>query len=184
MLRLVSKNAGALRVWIKKMTRVKSICESKIVSINQSIEMDAPQSKVWEIVSDVDNDPKYWSGMSEVKNAERKGGNVIERVVKVGFMGHEGHQIIKLHPKESVELVMTKGPLKGSRNIKLIPIQDRKTMVEVAWDFEFSGVPSFARAFVKSQLERVTDEALSKIAREAKRQSAIAKKKDVPLSSV
>lgn len=110
----------------------------------------------------MDKDQEYWSGINSLKTTMRKE-NIVERDVKVGFIGHQGHQIIKLNPKESIELDMTKGPLKGSRTIKLTPLGE-KTKLEVAWDFQFSGVPSFARSFVKSQLERVTKEAMEKIA--------------------
>ena len=135
-----------------------------MVSIRGSCEVNASLDKVWDIVSDVDNDPQYWKGLSSIRNI-RKEGNVIERVVKVGFMGNEGSQTVKLNPKESIELTMTKGPLKGTRVMKLTP-QDhgKKTKLYVVWDFQFSGVPVFARGFVKSQLEGTTKEALEKIA--------------------
>lgn len=135
-----------------------------MVSISSSLEVDASVDSVWKIVSDVDRDAEYWNGLSSIKNV-RKEENLVERIVKVGFMGNEGHQIVKLKPKESIELSMTRGPLIGSRQLKLTTINDgRKTKLEVAWDFRFSGVPIFARAFVKSQIEAATEEALDKIA--------------------
>jgi hypothetical protein len=124
-----------------------------------------PLDKIWDIISDVDNDPQYWKGLSLIRNI-RKEKNLVERSVKVGFMENEGHQIIKLNPKESVDLMMTNGPLRGSRQMKLCPSEDqKKTILSVEWDFQFSGVPIFARGFVKSQIEGVTKEALEKIAR-------------------
>ena len=137
-----------------------------MVSINKSVDIGAPVDRIWDIVSDVDKDPEYWTGMSLIKNTVRSG-NFVERDAKVGFMGHEGHQVIKLIPKESVDLSMTSGPLKGSRTVKLNPLQYDRTRVEIAWDFEFSGVPVFARGFVKSQIERATSEALAKISQTA-----------------
>ena len=134
-----------------------------MVSIKASCEVHASVDKVWEIVSDVDNDPRYWNGISSIRNL-RKEGNLIEREVKVGFMGNEGKQTIKLNPKESIELTMTKGPLKGSRQMKLVSNNGSKTKLSVEWDFGFSGIPIFARGFVKSQIERTTREALEKIA--------------------
>jgi ribosome-associated toxin RatA of RatAB toxin-antitoxin module len=135
-----------------------------MVSISASREVNTSADRVWDIVSDVDKDPEYWKGLSSVRNI-RKEENLIEREVKVGFMGNEGRQIIKLNPKESIELTMTKGPLKGSRLIRLAPLDGgNKTKVDVSWDFEFSRVPIFARGFVKSQIEGGTKEALEKIA--------------------
>ncbi len=140
-----------------------------MVSINASRLVNASVERVWNVISDVDRDAEYWKGLISIKNI-RKEENLVERIVKVGFMGKEGRQIIKLDPKKSIELSMTSGPLKGSRWMKLETFDDhdsKKTKVDVAWDFQFSGVPIFARAFVKSQIEEATGEALEKIARAA-----------------
>jgi carbon monoxide dehydrogenase subunit G len=146
-----------------------------MVTINQTLEINASLEKIWEIVSDVDKDPNYWSGVNSLRTTIRRE-NLIERDVKVGFLGHEGHQIIKLNPKESVQLEMTQGPLKGSRTIQLVPIGE-KTKLVVAWDFRFSAVPTFARSFVKTRLEEVTEQAMQKIA-------LAAQAKNAPLASL
>lgn len=147
-----------------------------MVSINASFEVSASVERVWEIVSDVDKDGEYWKGLSSIQNI-RKEQNLIERIVKVGFMGSEGYQIVKLNPKESIDLTMTKGPLRGSRKMRLVSLEDgKKTKLDVVWDFRFSGVPIFARPFVKSQIEAATKEALEKIASIAERGSSNARK--------
>jgi carbon monoxide dehydrogenase subunit G len=137
-----------------------------MVSIKASRSVSSSVDRVWEVVSDVDRDTEYWKGISSISNV-RKEENLVERTVKVGFLGNGGYQIIKLNPKTSIELVMTKGPLKGSRRMKLTSDHDGKTQLEVAWDFQFSQVPIFARPFVKSQIEGATHEALEKIAQAA-----------------
>ncbi len=134
-----------------------------MVSINAKVEVNASVDRIWDIVSDVDKDPEYWKGLNSVQNT-RKEKNLVERNVKVGFMGSAGHQIIKLNPKKWIDLTMTSGPMKGSREIRLVSLGDTKTKLEVSWDFQFSKVPIFARAFVKSQIESVTKDALEKIA--------------------
>ncbi|HZW54904.1 MAG TPA: SRPBCC family protein [Nitrososphaerales archaeon] len=143
-----------------------------MVSIKATCEVNASAEKVWEIVSDVDNDPLYWSGLNAIRNV-RKEENLVEREVKVGFMGNEGRQTIRLNPKESIDLTMTKGPLRGSRQMRLIPSKDgKRTKLDVEWDFQFSGVPVFARGFVKSQIEGGTKEALEKVASAAEGSSS------------
>jgi carbon monoxide dehydrogenase subunit G len=137
-----------------------------LVSIKANVEVNAPSEKIWEIISDVDKDSLYWEGLNSSKNT-RKEANLVERDVKVGFMGHAGHQIIKLNPKASIDLTMTSGPMKGTRQLKLVPLDDMNTRLEVSWNFEFSRVPVFARGFAKSQVQRVTKEALEKIANAA-----------------
>jgi ribosome-associated toxin RatA of RatAB toxin-antitoxin module len=141
-------------------------------TINASREVRAPTDKVWDVVSDVDRDPEYWNGMSSLHNI-RKEGNVTERNVVVGFMGHTGFQKVELHPRESIDLTMTKGPMKGSREIRLTSLDNGdKTRIDVSWKFQFSGVPIFARAFVKSQLEGTTKEALERIAKAAEKSAS------------
>ncbi|MDA4112887.1 MAG: SRPBCC family protein [Thaumarchaeota archaeon] len=141
-------------------------------TINASREIRASTDRVWEIVSDVDNDPEYWKGVTSLHNL-RKEGNVVERSVVVGFMGHKGLQRIELKPRESIELTMTKGPMKGSREIKLVPLDGgERTRIEISWNFQFSGVPIFARPFVTSQIVGTTKEALERIAEAAVKPSS------------
>lgn len=138
-----------------------------LVLIRKSREVNASMDLIWSVISEVDNDSEYWKGLSSIHNI-RKEDNLIEREVKVGFMGSRGRQTIKLNPKESIVLTMSKGPLKGFRIINLIPLDGgKKTKIDVSWDFEFSGVPIFARAFVKAQIEEGTKEALERIANAA-----------------
>jgi ribosome-associated toxin RatA of RatAB toxin-antitoxin module len=138
-----------------------------MVSIKESKVVDAKIEKVWEIISDVDKDPEYWKGISSIRNI-RKETNLVERVATVGIIGNEGLQTIKLNPKQSIDLIMTSGPLKGYRTIRLIPLESgKKTKIDVEWNFEFSKVPTFARGFVKSKIEETTTAALEEIARVA-----------------
>ena len=124
--------------------------------------LDVELNRVWEIVSDVDRDPEYWTSISSISNT-RKEGNLIERKVKVGLLGKTSWQTITLEPKRSVELTMTKGPLRGTREIVLSSISPEKTRIEVSWEFEALGVPSFARSFVAERIKQGTKEALGKI---------------------
>jgi hypothetical protein len=143
---------------------VKDRVSHEIVTIDETILVDAPRDRVWEVVSEVDKDREYWDGLTSIRNLHSEG-NAVEREVTVGFIGRTGLQSIELKPKKSVELKMTKGPLKGSREIRLTSLQGgRKTRVDVSWSFEFSGVPDFAKPYVKSQLQRGTREALARIA--------------------
>jgi carbon monoxide dehydrogenase subunit G len=133
--------------------------------IAKSRDIHSNLDRVWEIVSDVDNDPKYYDGLNSVKNLSRDG-NVIEREVVVGYMKHEGRQTVVLTPKESVEVKMTKGPMIGTRVTALTPLADSRIRVEVTWNVEFR-VPSFVRSMVKREVEKGTERALSRIVKEA-----------------
>jgi hypothetical protein len=127
--------------------------------------MRASLDRLWEIVSDVDNEPKYYDGLNSVKNLSRIG-NVIEREVVVGYLNHQGRQTVTLCPKASVEVKMTKGPMIGTRITTLSPLTDSNTRVDVSWRIEFR-VPTFVRGMVKREVEKGTENALDRIAREA-----------------
>ena len=138
-----------------------------MATIAEGREVDASPDDVWNIVSDVDRDPEYWSGLASIRNI-RKEGNLVEREVVVGFMGRKGTQRIELVPKELIQMSMIDGPLRGSRQIKLVPLGARKTKIDVSWDIQFSEIPVFAQEFVRSRLKEGTIEALDKIAKAAK----------------
>ncbi len=136
-----------------------------MITISKSREIRAGVDGVWEIVSNVDDEPKYYDGLNSVKNLS-KIGNVVEREVVVGFLKHEGRQTVTLNPKRSVEVKMTKGPIVGTRVTTLSTMTDSKTRIEVSWNIEFR-VPAFVRDMVKGEVEEGTEKALNRIAKEA-----------------
>lgn len=137
-----------------------------MVTISEVRELEATVNDVWDIVSDVDKEPEYWSGLISIRNI-RKERSLVEREVVVGFMGRKGTQRIELFPKESIQLTMIDGPLRGSREIKLTRLGEKRTKIHVSWDIQFSEIPDFAQGFVRSRLEEGTKDALDKIARAA-----------------
>jgi ribosome-associated toxin RatA of RatAB toxin-antitoxin module len=137
-----------------------------MVTIAEAREADASVDEVWDIICNVDKDPEYWNGLTSIRNIRREG-NLIEREVIVGFMGRKGTQRIELRPKKSILLTMTEGPLRGSREIKLVPLGERRTKIDVSWNIQFSAIPDFAQGFVRSRLEEGTREALDRIAKAA-----------------
>jgi hypothetical protein len=141
-----------------------------MTTINASTEVNARLEEIWLIVSNVDNDPKYWNGLNSIRNF-RKEGNVVEREVEVGLRHSRGVQRITLNPNQSVDLEMTDGPMIGSRIMRLTPLSDgRKTKIDVTWNFVISpDVPSFARGFLLREIEGGTKKALEKIGKEAQK---------------
>jgi carbon monoxide dehydrogenase subunit G len=133
------------------------------INIDASRVVAAPLDKVWDIVADVDNDPKYYSGLNDIKNISKEG-NKIEREAKVGFLGHKARQTIILNPKKSVEVKMTRGPIQGARITTLSPVSEGKTRINVSWSFTPSGIPVFVHEMIKSEISKGTNEALEKIA--------------------
>src|SRR5438128_1521991 len=105
----------------------------KMITISKSREIRASVDRVWEIISDIDNEPKYYEGLTSVKNLSRRG-NVTEREVVVGHLNHESRQTVVLNPTRSVEVKMTKGPIIGTRLTTLKAMTGSKTRVGVSWN--------------------------------------------------
>lgn len=134
-----------------------------MATINASREIPAPLDRVWDIVADVDNEPQYWHGTKTVKNIS-KSGNTIEREVTIAFKDSRCRQTVVLHPKKSVEIAITEGPLKGTKVITLSP-SGNNTRIEVVWDIKLSGILGMFTGMVKKHIAEGTEEALARIAK-------------------
>jgi ribosome-associated toxin RatA of RatAB toxin-antitoxin module len=135
-----------------------------MVAINASREVSAPVDKVWNIVSDIDNEPKYWHGTKTVKNISRNG-NTIEREVTISFKDSRCLQTVVLDPNKSVEITITEGPMKGRKIVTLNPLGDDKTRIDVAWDIKLAGFLGMFTGMVKRHIAEGTEEALDRIAK-------------------
>jgi|SRR5581483_11699258 len=134
-----------------------------MVAINASREMSAPIDRVWDVISDVDNEPQYWHGTKTVKNIS-KNGNTIEREVTISFKDSRCLQTVVLNPKKSVEITITGGPMKGTKVVTLNPTGD-KTRIDVAWDIKLAGFLGMFTGMVKKHIAEGTEEALDRIAK-------------------
>ena len=134
-----------------------------MVAINASRELSASLERVWEVVGDVDNEPQYWHGTKSVKNIS-KNGNVIERDVTIAFRDSRCRQTVVLNPKQSVEITITDGPMKGTKKIFLEPAGE-KTRIKVAWEIKLAGFLGMFSGMVKKHISEGTDEALERIAK-------------------
>jgi uncharacterized protein YndB with AHSA1/START domain len=142
---------------------------ASLEEIKVSREISAPIDQVWSIVSDVDNDTKYWSTFKAIKNIS-KIGNTTERDVTLvaGLQGEmKTHQFVTVNPERfTVDANITKGPVTGSRVLILSPSAENNTKIDVLWKVDLSGIPVFGKGFAKDGITRTTEEALGKIAAE------------------
>ncbi len=134
-----------------------------MTTINASREVSAPLDRVWNIVSDVDHEPEYWHGTKTVKNIS-KTGNTIEREVTIAFRDSKCLQTVVLNPKKSVQIMITEGPMKGTKVVSIIPSGD-KTKIEVVWEIKLSGFLGMFSGMVKKHIAEGTEEALERIAK-------------------
>lgn len=134
-----------------------------MATINASREVSAPLDRVWDVVADLDNEPQYWHGTKTVKNIS-KSGYTIEREVTIAFKDSKCRQTVVLKPKESVEITITEGPIKGTKVVALSPSGDR-TRIDVVWDIRLAGFLGMFTGMVKKHIAEGTEEALERIAK-------------------
>ena len=149
---------------------------SSLEEIKASREISAPIDQVWNIVSDIDNDTKYWPTFKAIKNINtatiNMTANTTEREVTL-VVGPQGetitHQFVTVNPEQFViETNITEGPVTGTRVLTLSPSSSstNATKIDVLWNVDLSGIPIFGRGFAKDGIMRTTEEALSNIAAE------------------
>ena len=167
----------ALAVASSVMTSVWQVPQataSSLEEIRASREISAPIDQVWNFVSDIDNETKYWSTFKAIKNinmtAINMTANTTEREVTL-VVGPQGetvtHQFVTVNPEQFVvETNITEGPVTGTRVLTLSPSTSstNATKIDVLWNVDLSGIPIFGRGFAKDGIMRTTEEALSNIA--------------------
>ena len=139
--------------------------------VAKSREVASSLDQVWDAISNLDNERNHWSIIKDIRIL-RRDGNTIEResTIMRGPMGSvKSLQTLILKPKVSTILRMTKGPLIGTRKILLNSLGKKTTRIDVIWEFELEGIPEFAHSFVKNNVSRVTENALTAIAGDVER---------------
>ncbi|HEY7508317.1 MAG TPA: SRPBCC family protein [Nitrososphaera sp.] len=132
-------------------------------TVNISREIHAPLDKVWDVISDVDNEPQYWHGTKSIRNIS-KNGNVIQREVVIAFKDSKTMQTVTLNPKTSIDTRVTEGPITGSRVVTL-SAAGSGTKVDVVWEFKLAGLLSVFGGMVKKHIGEGTEQALERIAK-------------------
>ncbi len=135
--------------------------------IEASIRIKAPIERVWSIVSDLDNEPKFWKGTKEIRNIS-KDETKITREVTIAFRDSKCMQEVLLFPQEKIEIKFTKGIIDGIKTIQLIPIEN-ETELEVNWDVKLSGMMGMFTGIVTKHIKSGTNQALESIKQEAER---------------
>jgi uncharacterized protein YndB with AHSA1/START domain len=154
-----------LAVW-----QIPTATATSLEEIKVSSEISAPVDQVWNIVSDVDNETKYWPTFKGIKNIN-KTNNTTEREVTI-VAGPPGdtktHQFVTVNPDQFVvKTNITEGPVTGSRVLTLSPSTGNNataTMIDAVWKVDLTSIPVLGRGFAKDGITRTTEEALGRIA--------------------
>ena len=133
--------------------------------INSSIDVNASIEKVWNIISDLDNEPKFWKGTKESRTIS-KDGNVIVREIIIAFRDSKCMQKITLYPKEKIYAEFTNGILKGSKTLNL-KSKENSLWLEVEWDIKMTGLAGMFTGMIKRHVKGGTEQALELIKLEA-----------------
>ncbi|KAG0511435.1 MAG: SRPBCC family protein [Nitrosopumilaceae archaeon] len=135
--------------------------------IQASITIDASIDKVWDIVSDIDNETKYWKGIKQIRNIS-KVGNKITREIVIAFRDSKCMQEVTLFPKEKIEAVFTKGIIHGTKTLNLNST-DKGVNLDAVWDIKLSGMMSMFTGMIKRHIKNGTEQALQSLKQEAER---------------
>jgi len=133
--------------------------------IDTSIDINAPVDRVWDIISDLDNEPKFWRGTKETRIISRDG-NVVTREITIAFRDSKCMQKITIQPKEKIYAEFTKGIIKGSKTLTL-KSKDDSSLLEANWDVKMSGLAGMFTGMIKKHIRSGTEQALESIKQKA-----------------
>ena len=138
-----------------------------MTTIEVEIEINATTDKVWEIVSDMDSEPKFWKGTKQVRNIS-KVGNQINREITIAFRDQKCLQQVTLEPKKKIIAKFTKGIINGEKIITLNSSKE-KTILKVKWDIKMTGMMGMFTGIIKKHIKSGTEQAMQSIKEEIER---------------
>jgi len=127
-------------------------------------EVNSTLEKVWEVISDIDNEPRFWKGTKEVKTLSKEG-NIIKREITIAFRDQKCLQEIQLKPKEEIKATFIEGILDGTKIITLIP-KNNTVILETKWDIKLSGMMNMFTGVIKNHIKSGTEQAMKSIKEE------------------
>ena len=135
--------------------------------IKVEVEINATVDKVWNVVSDIDNEPKFWKGTKEIQNISKEG-NTVNREITIAFRDQKCLQEVKMYPKEKIEARFTKGIINGEKTISLIS-KEEKTILCALWDIKLTGMMGMFTGMIKKHIKSGTEQAMQSIKEEIER---------------
>ena len=62
-----------------------------VAEIHAKVDVNASIDKVWEVIADLDNEPKFWKGTKEIRNISSDE-NTIKREITIAFRNQKRKQ--------------------------------------------------------------------------------------------
>jgi ribosome-associated toxin RatA of RatAB toxin-antitoxin module len=128
-----------------------------MAEIKASTLIDSTIEKVWNVVSDLDRESKFWSNITKVRTISKEG-NVIKREITIG-KDDRCLQTVTLYPQEKVLAEFTKGIIGGTKTTTLTP-SSGGTNLEILWDIKFKGMAGFLSGKLNSDFQGHTEQAV------------------------
>ena len=135
-----------------------------MTEINASVIINSNIDKIWDIISDINNEPEFWKGTKSIRNISQEG-NTTKREITIAFKDKKCLQDVTLYPKDKVEAVFTKGIINGRKTVT-IQQADNGYRLEATWDIKLSGMMGMFTGMVKKHIQSGTEQALVEIKRE------------------
>ena len=135
-----------------------------MTEINASVIINSNIDKIWDIISDINNEPEFWKGTKSIRNISQEG-NTTKREITIAFKDKKCLQDVTLYPKEKVEAVFTKGIISGRKTVT-IQQTDSGCKLEATWDIKLSGMMGMFTGMIKKHIQSGTEQALTEIKRE------------------
>ena len=135
-----------------------------MATIEVEVEINASQDKVWEVISDIDNEPKFWKGTKEVRNLSKEG-NKVNREIIIAFRDQKCLQEVTLQPKEKIEAKFTKGIIQGEKIVSIIP-KNEKVILKTIWNVKLTGLMGMFTGMIKNHIKSGTEQAMQSIKNE------------------
>jgi Polyketide cyclase / dehydrase and lipid transport len=135
-----------------------------MVLIHASRDVPASLDNVWNVIADIDREPEFWHGTKSIRNISKQG-NIVEREAILAFRNSACREIVELDPKNSVNIKIIEGPIKGKKAITLTTIENNTTRINVEWDIKVSGLFGIFTGMIKKHILKGTEEALDRISK-------------------
>ena len=138
-----------------------------MAEIHALVDVNASIDKVWEIIADLDNEPKFWKGTKEIRNISNDE-NTIKREITIAFRDQKCMQEVKILPKQKIEAKFTKGIIKGHKILNLNSTSNGCTL-EAIWDIKLSGMMGMFTGMIAKHIQSGTEQALNAIKQEVEK---------------
>ena len=138
-----------------------------MAEIHASVDVNVRIDKVWDVISDLDNEPKFWKGTKEIRNISSSE-NKINREITIAFRDQKCMQEVTIFPKQKIEAKFTKGIIKGEKILNLKETEDGCSL-EAVWKIKLSGMMGMFTGMITKHIQSGTEQALQAIKQEVEK---------------